>query len=172
MKMKKYIFTVAAVIVSIAAIVSCAKEGLDFFRGVYGYVTGGSLTCVCLDEGASTDPIECQIASERGIIRIDADSRGAILTMSSIVGDALVFDAQIEGTDITLSPQKRMVTLSVESRSVTIPVTVQGGGHKTGDIVVLNLEYDGDVFSIDDFTGSHSYDITGSSVTCIATLQD
>lgn len=165
-------FWIAAVVIALAAIVSCRKEGVPFFRGTYGFVTSGSVSCVCLDDGASPDPFDCQIPPERGIMHVQGDKAGTILTMSSILGEALVFPVTIEGTDIALAPQKRMISVSVDSRTVVIPVTVGGSGHKTGDIIVLNLEYQSDVFTTEDIRSSHSYKVVGSNVRCVATYQE
>lgn len=171
MKIRKY-YWIAAVVIALAAFVSCRKEGLPFFRGTYGFVTSGSVSCVCLDDGASAEPFDCQILPERGIMHVQGDKAGTILTMSSIIGEAMVFPVTIEGADIALAPQDRMVSISVDSRSVAIPVTVGGSGHKTGDIIVLNLDYQSGVFTTEGPQGSHSYKLVGSNVRCVATFQE
>lgn len=170
MNIRKYIM-IAAAAVSIAAFSSCGKEGLPFFRGTYGYVTSGSLSCTEID-GDNPKPSEYQLSSERGIMHIEGDDRNTILTMTSIGGEAVVFDAVIDGADITLRPQTRMVGVNVTSRSTVIPVTVQGRGRKTAGIIVLDLEYSGAAFTVTEYASERSYMISGSSVRCIATLQE
>ncbi len=170
MNIKKYIM-IAAAVVSLAAFSSCGKEGLPFFRGTYGYVTSGLLSCT--ETGADyAGPVSYQLSSERGIMHIEGDERNTILTMTSIGGEAVVFDVVIDGADITLRPQTRMVGVNVTSRSTVIPVTVQGTGRKTEDIIVLDLEYSGPDFTVTEYGEEHVYHIAGSTVRCIATLQE
>lgn len=180
--MKKVIVTFCAALVLFA---SCAKEGPDFFKGVYGYKTSGSLVCEYTDTVDSKPQRLSRImplAMEQGIMHVEPHGGGMVLTMSATGSDAYVFDASVSGTEITLSPIKRKVRVLVEStpESSELPsvqtvksvdVTVRGKGYKTNGLMVLDLECEGEDFTVESLTDTVTYHITGSDVRCVANME-
>ncbi len=160
---------IAAVVFALAAIVSCRKEGVPFFRGSYGYVTSGQLT-LSYEEGDLSMTRECQIPRERGILRIEPKGGDAVVTMSSIGGDAVVFDAVVDGTDIELKPAERNVTLTVGGDVVNVSMFVSGKGYKTNGLLVLDLTYKSVPFTAG--IDGNVYTVKSSKVSCIANLQE
>lgn len=173
----KRCFLMAAALMSLAAFTSCSKEGIGFFKGSYGFVTSGSVECA----GEYDLPvIECPLLRESGTLRIEPKGNAAVLTMSSVLGDALVFDAVIEGTEITLKPVKRIITMEVQEDVVdkikTIPVTMSGKGYKTNGLMVLDISYTSDDFDVNMKDGlcvvAYKYRISGSNVSCVANFRE
>lgn len=175
MKLNKYI-SIAAAVLSLAAFCSCSKQGVDFFRGSYGFVTSGMVTCsyeVETEEGeVETKEIECPVAPERGVLRIEPASDKAVLTMSTISGEALVFPAEINGTEISLGTVKRTVLLSVDGTQKLVTVDVCGKGYKTNGLLLLELSYTGEPFTVSHIEEDVEYSIVKSNINCVANYQE
>lgn len=176
MKLKKYI-SIAAAVLSIAAFCSCSKQGLGFFQGSYGFVTSGILTCSYEAENEEGNvekkEIECPVAPERGVLRIEPASDKAVLTMSTITGEAVVFPAVIDGTEITLGTVKRTVMLTVDGTQKLVTVDVCGKGYKTNGLLLLELSYGGNPFTVSrQYRDDVEYSIVKSNVNCVANYQE
>lgn len=176
MRLKKYI-SIAAAVVSLAAFCSCTKQGPAFFQGSYGFVTSGTLSCSYEEENEEGNvekkTIECPVAPERGVLRIEPTSDNAVLTMSTITGEALVFPAVIDGTQITLGSVRRTVMLTVDGTQKQVTVDVSGKGYKTNGLLLLELSYKGEPFIVSrQFRDDVEYAIEGSNVNCVANYQE
>lgn len=175
MRLKKYI-SIAAAVLSLAAFSSCTKQGLGFFQGSYGFVTSGIVSCSyeAEDEDGNVEKktIECPVAPERGVLRIEPASDNAVLTMSTITGEAVVFPAVIDGTQITLGSVRRTVMLTVDGTQKLVTVNVCGKGYKTNGLLLLELSYTGDPFTVSHFGEDVEYSIGKSNVNCVANYQE
>lgn len=176
MKNYRNLFHCAALLLSLAFAVSCAKEGMDFFRGTYGYSTGGSLTLEYQDE-ETEEALECHasLVPETGIIHIEPKDSTAVLTMRSLVGQTQVFDAEIKGTEIELKPQKRTVSLNLQVDGLedvqSVVLEVSGRGYKTNGLLVIEMKYEGS-FTSDLIMGGRTFTVKECLVNTVANLQD
>lgn len=157
----------ALMLLGIIAVSSCKKEGIDFFRGSYGYVTSGILTLKDTLDVLS----DYQLVNERGIMRIEEHRGQAVMTLSSVGGEAAVFDAELEGDSIKLSPLKRMVSVSTGNANRTFPMTVSGEGYKAGDMMVLKMYYESDTLRFSNLADAMPYVIESCHVNCVANYQ-
>lgn len=175
MRLKKYI-SIAAAVLSIAAFCSCTKQGTGFFQGSYGFVTSGHVSCsyeVENEEGnMEKKTIECPVAPERGVLRIEPALDKAVLTMSTLSGEALVFPAEIDGTQITLGSVRRTVLLTVDGTQKLVTVDVCGKGYKTNGLLLLELAYSGEPFTLSHLGEDVEYSIEKSNVNCVANYQE
>lgn len=170
------IFSIFAAALIMMLLVSCSREGIDFFRGAYGYSLSGSLTC----EDEDGNPDEFSLIKEIGSIHIEPKGNYAVLTMDAVGGDVLVFDAEIDGDRITLLPISRMLTIEAKNDGLTslksVQVTMSGSGCKTNGLLILDFVYSADPFSVefeeDGDTVTKVYTIIQSNVNCIANYRD
>ena len=176
--MKKYrkLICCTSLLLSLVFAVSCAKDGINFFRGVYGYSTSGSLGLEYQDE-ETEEALECHasIVPETGIIHIEPKDGSAVLTMRSLVGQTQVFDAEIKGTEIELKPQKRTVSLNLQVDGLedvqSVVLEASGRGYKTNGLLVLEMKYEGS-FTSDLVLGGRIFTVKECKVNTVANLQE
>ena len=164
----------------------CKKEGIDFFRGVYGFKTSGALQCVTVGETPS--PFVFPLLMEQGTMHCEpiGKDNAMVVTFNALGGNVVVFDADVQGNEITLKPVKRIVSITYElpkmfpiisdSEIITpvakeIGVTVSGNGTKYNGLIVFNLTYAGDDFEISTQYGTMKFSIAGSRVESVAAIQ-
>lgn len=186
--MKKYAVELLGLLALV--VTGCSKEGTGFFRGTYGYTISGTLECrydVEPDsgEGTQTSTGNFQLVDEQGIMHIEPHGDATVMTMKDYSGSVQVYDVEIDGKDITVKPHERKVKLIVTDdirvvdeetgislpECVTVDVTVSGHGYKTGELMVLELEYGGGTFEAGPALSRTTYTIAGSSVSCVATRE-
>ncbi len=170
--MKNRILSAALGIFSVlVALTSCEKEGTRRFEGGYSFKTGGQLTVVRESKVQTEDDdvtFTHRLSAESGQMNIVATGgKSMAVTMNIIGGDLLVFDAEVDGKALVLSPLKRVISISDGAVSAKLDVTVSGRGEKYDDVVIFTLDYAGG--------GSNSlyeYTIESSSVKCVAKVND
>lgn len=180
--MKKVIVACCAALVLFA---SCAKDGPKFFQGTYGYKISGSLECEYVDTVDSVPQKlsrTLSLATEQGIMHVEPHGSGMVVTMSATGSDAYVFEASVSGTEITLSPIARKVTVVVEANSKqsesqssgtvkSVDVTMRGTGYKTNGLMVMDLKCEGPDFTVEFRKDTVTYHITGCDVRCVANME-
>lgn len=167
---KRVIFAAVAALLMLAG---CAREGMNFYRGTYGYVLSGTMTCENVDSAVTRI---FDLSSEQGIMHIEPAGDCAVLTLKSFLGGVDVLNADISGKNISIRPAKRRI--SVGGKEIT--VTVNGSGYKTNDLIVCDLKYTGEDFDIVVVSGEGlvvelldtlHYKINDSSVNLVASKE-
>ncbi len=113
------------------------------------------------------------LVAESGQMHILRDGDGMVLTMNITGGDPFVTAAHSEEDRMVLSPTPRRVSVrpwgdgghsGADDRSLSFYWTLSGSGRRLENMVLLDLEYEGE-YSYDGFDGI----ISSSHVQCIAT---
>lgn len=186
MSLVKYLKLTVAVVLSLATFSSCTKEGADFFRGTYGYTMSGVLNCEydvttlqeaedgSMEEVTEVRTADFQLVAGRGVMHLEPKGDGMVLTMSAVAGNTVVFDAKVNGTEITLSKTACKLDVLVNGEVVPVDVTVSASGYKTNGLLVLDMQFaQGTSFSRTDVWGDETqYMVKGGSASCVATLQE
>lgn len=133
---KRVIFVMASALLMLGG---CAREGMNFYRGTYGYALSGTMTCENIDSATIR---VFDLSSEQGVMHIEPSGDGAVMTMKNFFGGVYVFDADISGKNISIRPATRRT--SVSGKDIT--VSVSGSGYKTNDLIVCDLKYSGEDF--------------------------
>lgn len=167
---RKVIFSMAAVLMISAG---CTKEGMNFFKGTYGYVLSGTITCENVD---STLTRVFDISSEQGIMHIEPVGIAAVMTLKNFLGGVEVFKADISGKNISILSSQRRISVGIGETTVT----VSGSGYKTNDLIVCKLKYSSADFNILEITDSEyvvgkvdtvRYRIKDSSINLVASKE-
>lgn len=156
--------------------VACTRSGSKFFRGNYSFKASGTLTVgftrtSSSQTGSETASYETSLSSESGQMNILENGGGAmVVTMSIVNGPVLVFDAECEGSTLTLSPVRREISLKDEIGSdMKMNVTMSGEAEKLDNVVIFTMHYEGEK-QVEKLTGSVvKYVIEDSHVQCVAT---
>ena len=155
--------------------VACTRSGSKFFRGNYSFKASGTLTVgftrtSSSQTGSETASYETSLSSESGQMNILENGGGAmVVTMSIVNGPVLVFDAECEGSTLTLSPGRREISLKDEIGSdMKMNVTMSGEAEKLDNVVIFTMHYEGEK-QVEKLTGSVKYVIEDSHVQCVAT---
>lgn len=168
MNIRNNILGIAAALMCVAALSSCTKGGMNFFRGSYGYVCSGSIVC----ESEMQGTVECPVLNESGSLHIEPKGNAAVVTLTSVTGNVQVFDAVVNGSDIILLPISRTLYVDVkgeESQQMTsIPVTMSGKGYKTNGLMVIAFGVSGDDFQV----GDDTFTIMDSNIRCVANFRE
>lgn len=165
---------ILAAVFCIAAFLSCVKESMQFFTGTYGYATSGYVTCTEVQDPDAEEPLthDFNILASRGILRIASKGDRAVLTMTSVGGEALVFDAKVDADRIVLSPSRTSILLTVGNTQKAVTVDMSAQGYKTGAMMVLEFSVHGDDFSMTSLGEEKKYRIDSCNIKCVANLQD
>ena len=156
--------------------VACTRSGSKFFRGNYSFKASGTLTVGFTRTSSSqtgeseTASYETSLSSESGQMNILENGGGAmVVTMNIVNGPVLVFDAECEGSTLTLSPVRREISLKDEIGSdMKMNVTMSGEAEKLDNVVIFTMHYEGEK-QVEKLTGSVKYVIEDSHVQCVAT---
>ena len=165
-----------AAVLTAASLSSCTKDGIESFRGSYGYSMSGYISC----EDPDGNTADFTVSKEIGTMHIEPKGDAAILTMDTVGGDVLVFDANVDGDQITISPIERLLSIEPRDSSITarktIPVSMGGHGSKTNGLIVLSIEFGCDPFTMnymeEGSVVSREYTISSCNVNCIANFRD
>lgn len=166
MKLTRISYMMVALVLALATFSSCKKEGQEYFRGVYGYTLGGTLTCryqvpdYPKDEEPRYITEEYSVVSERGVMHLEPREGKMVLAMNPLSEGPTVFDVVVKGTEIILTPTRKYLTTSSNGILSTIPVTLSGNGYRAGDVLVLDMQ-----------CTSTEKDIVSSAITCVASIQ-
>lgn len=175
--MKKLLFITLAAIVALAG---CTKTGPRYFEGDYGYAVSGSIVCDAVTEQEPARTVTLSLADEQGIMHVISHGADMVMTTKSLTGSVTVWNIEVSGTDVTVKPFKRRVTVAVPREGIgsgvgdvlkTIDVTCSGRGYKSGKVIVLNLSYIGEPFELEDLGGVTEYTIESSDVRLVASEQ-
>ena len=105
------------------------------------------------------------IVAESGQMNILNESEDRMkLTMNITGGDPVVFDATINGEEITLGPVRRYVSISTSGLPARCWMNVAGSGKRYGNMIIFSLDYRGEY----DFEGIEGT-VSKSDINCIAT---
>ena len=111
-----------------------------------------------------------RLLAEKGQMHIvSAGGDSLVLTMNITGGDPVVFRAAATGGDLVLVPSRRHAALAGENifRVESLDVLASGSGKRYEDVLVIEMDYQGD-YSSDGFEGR----VTGSDIKCVATEND
>jgi len=111
-----------------------------------------------------------RLLAEKGQMHIvSAGGDSLVLTMNITGGDPVVFRAAAAGGDLVLVPSRRHAALAGENifRVESLDVLASGSGKRYEDVLVIEMDYQGD-YSSDGFEGR----VTGSDIKCVATEND
>ena len=155
--------------------VACTRSGSKFFRGNYSFKASGTLTVgftrtSSSQTGSETASYETSRSTESGQMNILENGGGAmVVTMSIVNGPVLVFDAECEGSTLTLSPVRREISLKDEIGSdMKMNVTMSGEAEKLDNVVIFTMHYEGEK-QVEKLTGSVvKYVIEDSHIQCVA----
>lgn len=146
--------------------VSCTREGANLFQGDYSFKNSGVVTAVSVAD--DTDTLELSLVPEVGqmhIVCIDRESGSMKITTNAIGGDAVIYDAVANQNRIDLVTRNRHVLLKENSVMVDAAnVSVSGYGERYGDVLFINMQYEG-AFVYHD----KDYKIIRSQIECVAT---
>lgn len=156
----------------------CAKEGPKFFQGRYGYTVSGKVTCEyvsdTLEDGTLVmDSRSFRLQDEKGVLHIEPHGDAMVVAMLPLSGQSTGFDAQVSGTEITLSPARRSIKIydGDDVISENVDVELSGKGYKTNGLLMMDLYCKEGSFTVHSLGQDTEYKITGSDIHCIATAQ-
>lgn len=175
--MKKLLLTSFAAVVVLAG---CTKSGPRYFEGDYGYAVSGSIACDAVTDENPATTVTLSLTDEQGIMHVISHEGDMVMTTKSLGGSVTVWNIEVNGTDVTVKPFKRRVTVAVPRQGITsgvgdvlktIDVNCSGSGYKSGRVIVLNLSYSGEPFEVEDLDGVTEYTIKSSDVRLVASEQ-
>lgn len=161
------------------ALCSCSKEGTALFKGNYSFKTSGSICARQISEPADTllpSDVTIKLATESGQMDITPTGDEAMLVSMNVTGgDMLVYNAQVDGEDLIISPDTRSMTLNFPSgeesqilpSTIRADVTISGSGHRYDNIILFKFNCGG-VFKV----GDTEYEIYSSDIDCRAKLNE
>ncbi|MCQ2135730.1 MAG: hypothetical protein MJY67_02320 [Bacteroidales bacterium] len=175
--MRRYILAAAVVIMALTC--SCSKNGAAGFCGSYSFKHSGVLT-VERDELTrdgevilEADVITRSLVNESGqmdIVKSSADDNSVIITMNIIGGGLVILDASFEDGELIIPEQTRRVSLMslvANLESTDCLLTVHGSASKVENLIIFNLEYEGDYTE-----GGRSCHVSQSEISCRAKLNE
>lgn len=167
MHMKKILLYCVAAILLFTA--SCSKEGPKWFEGSWSFKTSGSMTVAVKDSvGMVTSVIPVSLVTESGqmhVVRKDRDGN-MLVTMNAIGGDVTVYEAVASGKELSFGASGRRLSMNLGDMTLVHPNVVSTGvGERFDDVLVVRFSYTGEVR-----LGNTVYEIVGSDVECVATL--
>lgn len=187
MKMKHIFSIMCLAAASVLVLGSCAKSGPAFMQGTYGYAVSGSVTCdaVVVDEQdpePEPEQVTLSMVPEQGIMHIEPLKNGnMVLTTKSLTGSVMVWNVKVDGTDLTLVPALQRLTLTFPRTGIvlsgettftrTVEAIVSGKGYKTGGMIVLELNLNGDGFEVTADDQTTEYTVTGTHLRMVANQQ-
>lgn len=178
----KYILKTVALFAAALSLAACGRECAGLFGGSYSFKTSGTVTADLKADFTRADGtavqldttgMEIALVTEQGQMNILKDSRDAVVvTMNVLGGDVKVFNAYADGDVLTVEPFRTRVKLNVgRIGQLEIPVTVSGTAERLGDVVIWELEYEGDAKTVLP-DGSAEIGISDSEVKCVAREND
>ena len=169
--MRKF-FLIIAVVCSAAAI-SCTKQGTGRFEGGWSYKMSGTVTVEVVTTSIvsgeiTTETQTLSITNETGQMHIAPTGNGdeMVVTMSAIGAGVTVLDATAQGSSLIVGPTGCRLKVNLSNRStLDFDVVCSGEGIRYDDMLILQLDFDGDAAS-----GESTYTILESDVKCVANL--
>lgn len=166
--MKRILKIGAMVLIATVALCSCTKEGPGRFKGNYSFKTSGT---VCFREkgNENAEVSKIRLTDEQGqmdILEDDVKDNGMFVTMNVLSGAVVVFEAEVDGKEITLLPKERVLSVRAGiGEPINVNAVVSGVGRRYGDSVIFDMVYTGG-YEVD----GTEYEIVASSVECVAKL--
>lgn len=144
-------------------------------REVFGYVfydTTYNYNVVADTLGSRDTVFTRNLSHESGQMHIlSAGENNVKVTMNLTAGNPIVFDAQAFKENLTLQPTIRPVTIIPDAeqggQDMSLLMTVSGVGRKYENMVIFDLEYNGD-YGFPGVSGK----VRSSHVNCIATKNE
>lgn len=173
-------------IAATAVLASCSRQEANIYRGYYSFKTGGYLEIEGKVYDIEVDPesgiadtlgsrdtvFTRNLSHESGQMHIlSAGENNVKVTMNLTAGNPIVFDAQAFKENLTLQPTIRQVTIIPDAeqggQDMSLLMTVSGVGRKYENMVIFDLEYNGD-YGFPGVSGK----VRSSHVNCIATKNE
>jgi hypothetical protein len=162
--MKKTIIAAAVLALAAVTFTSCEKTDYQNFAGSYTYKTSGKVELLAsmfvnasqekLDYYASLglkpDTLWVSLMPEEGqmnIVTKDKSNGTMLITFNAILGDVSTITSSVEDNAITFTDGNTK-TACITAEDVSIGsgvVTVEGGGNKYDNVIILNMAYSGTI---------------------------
>ena len=155
MKTKTFL---AAILLCAALFSGCRKDMSGKFIGSYSFKISGDISML-----ADGDTLKLKLVPEQGQMHIVSDrgEEGRVkVTFDNLLGDAFITGGYVSGHTLTLDPYAEK-TVYCQETIIQIPIRVifSGSGEKYDDMLLMEMEYEGE-------------DIVDSDVRCVAQYND
>lgn len=177
--MRRLYLTAAAALLAALMAVSCTKDPAAGFYGNYSFKCSAVLDVERAEQTindivvAEADQVTRHAVTESGqmdIVPADSDGSNVVITMNITGGGLVILNAEYYDGKLIIPAQHRHVAIRTGVtgiETVDCMLTVGGTARRLQDLVIFDLEYNGDYSE-----GSRACHISGSEVSFRAKLNE